>query len=301
MKTILIWGFYHQGNLGDDLMGAMIYEMLEEIGARPIIYTPNKRFDKMGYRMVDDFRKASPDTIVLGGGAFFKTSAASKQSIEVELEQLAAFVRERAIPVHGVSLGSDGASKLTAMSPARQAIVFDDNFQSVSLRLAADRQLGLKNTTHLPDIVLLTALCSRRYRRLEPIEPNGQVPRTLVNLSRRSARHLPHILWRARDSSLAFFRAHTGDGYMTGEVTVPGYKTISDDRLPAQLGYIAAADRIISAKLHPGVIALSYGTKFESVYPRPKTTAFLNEMSASPPDPDTLFANYMNHLQAIAE
>ena len=118
-------------------------------------------------------------------------------------------------------------------------------------------------------------------------------------MSRRSAPHLPRLLWRERRSRVAFFRAHTGEGLTRGEVTVPGYITVDDDRLTAQLGYLKAADLIISAKLHPGVIALSYGTHFESVHPRPKTTMFLSEMRQNPPDQQTLFRKYMKHLQEL--
>lgn len=301
MTSVLIWGFYHQGNLGDDLMGMMLYEMFEELGAEPVIFTPNPRFVAMGYRTIENFADADPDLVVLGGGAFFKTSAVSKQPIEQNLEDLGAFIRERDVPVHGVSLGSDGTSTLGAMSPARKSIVLGENFKSVVVRLAADQKLGLKNSKYLCDIVMLTALCSRRYARLTPIEPDQEAPRTLINLSRRSAPHLLPILWRERKNRIAFFRAHTGKGYETGEVAVPGYETISDDRLPAQLGYLAAADRIISAKLHPGVVALSYGTRFESVYPRPKTAAFLREMRDNPPDPESLFDDYMQHLRELIQ
>ncbi|WP_435201450.1 hypothetical protein [Qipengyuania sp. 902] len=300
MTSVLIWGFYHQGNLGDDLMGMMLYEMLEEIGTLPVIFTSNKRFAAMGYRTVDDFSQISPDILILGGGAFFKNHAASKKMIEEKLKTLGAFIRERAIPVHGISLGSDGVSNLEALSPARQAIVKGDHFKSVALRLASDRVLGLRNMHHLADIVLLAAFCSDRYKRLTPIQPEVDAPRTLINMSRRSATHLPRILWRERGNRVAFFRAHTGEGLTRGEITIPGYDVVEDDRLCAQLGYLKAADRIISAKLHPGVIALSYGTQFESVYARPKTTAFLRETREKIPDPDLLFGEYMKHLRALA-
>lgn len=301
MTSVLIWGFYSQGNLGDDLMGMMLYEMLEELGTQPLIFTPNKRFGAMGYRTVDDFADISPDILILGGGAFFKSSATSKRAIEEKLADLAVYIREKAIPVHGISLGSDGPSTLDALSPARQAIVKSENFKSVTLRLASDRTLALKNKRHLSDIVLLTALCTDRYKRLAPIEPDVDAPRTLINMSRRATPHLPSILWRERQNNVAFFRAHTGEGLARGEVTMPGYKTISDDRVPAQLGYLAVADRIVSAKLHPGVIALSYGKRFVPVHPRPKTTTFLREMRDNPPDPDVLFGDYMKHLQALIQ
>lgn len=298
MVSILIWGFYNQGNLGDDLMGMMLYEMLEELGARPVVFTKNERFAAMGYRSVGNLAEASPDLLLLGGGAFFKNTAGSKPAIEKNLENLAEFVRSEAIPVHGISLGSDGVSSLDHLSPARQAIVRSENFRSVSLRLRSDDQLGLENARHISDIVLLAALCSNRYERLTPIDP-PKAPGTLLNMSRRSALHLPRILWRERKRGPVFFRAHTGKGYTKGELTLPGFETISDNRLPAQLGYLKGADRIISAKLHPGVIALSFGTHFEAVYPRPKTTEFLREASEIQFDPNALFRNYMTHLRNI--
>lgn len=82
---------------------------------------------------------------------------------------------------------------------------------------------------------------------------------------------------------------------------MPGYTTIYDDRLTVQLGHLSVAERIISAKLHPGVIALSYGRQFEVVNPRPKTKIFLREIQDNPPDPKRLFVEYMAHLQALVQ
>lgn len=301
MKTVLIWGFYHQGNLGDDLMGMMIYEMLEELGAKPFIFSSNKRFQAMGYRAVDDFTHVSPDIIMIGGGAFFKSPDASQPAIEENLKDLETFIRLKGIPVHGVSIGSDGVSTIEALSPPRKAIVLHENFKSVVLRLSADEKLGLADARHLFDIVFLCAFCSARYSRLTPIEPGENAPTTLINISRRSSLHLPRILWRERKNPVAFFRAHTGEGLIRGEIALPWYKIISDDRIRAQLGFLQAADRIISAKLHPGVISLSFGNKFEPLNPRPKTTLFLNEMEANPPDQAILFAGYMSHLKALIQ
>ena len=53
MKKVLIWGFYEQGNIGDDLMGMIIYELIEELGGCPIIFSTNKRFNEMGYNTGD--------------------------------------------------------------------------------------------------------------------------------------------------------------------------------------------------------------------------------------------------------
>lgn len=252
MKNILIWGFYNQGNIGDDLMATLLYEMLEEAGARPLIFTTNPRFETMGYRTVADYRGLELNGLVLGGGAFFKHETDSKPAIEQGIEQLAKFINENELPVVGLSLGSDGLTKISNASAARQAVAHSPHLQKVVLRLEQDLALGLPNAQHLPDIVLLTAFCSERYTRLRPIDPEPDAPNVLINLSRRSALNLPGVLWRLRSQRPAFFRAHTGNKKTGGEIVMPGIPVIDDNRIAAQLGYLKASQKIISSKLHPG-------------------------------------------------
>lgn len=297
MKKVMIWGFYEQGNIGDDLMGMIFYELIEEFGGHPILYSSNPRFTEMGYRATTDLATAEPDILLLGGGAFLKNEIASKQSIEDKVQRLADYVNQNAIPVHGVSLGSDGIDTLDNLSLARKALVRGGHLKSVAVRLESDLVLGLPNARHLDDVVLLTSTCANRYKRLTPIDPPAGHPNTLINLSRRKALEVPRILWKTRKERPAFFRAHTSAGNTGGEITVPGFPVIEEKQITAQLGYIKAAKTIISSKLHPGVIAVSFGNRFEPVSPRLKTTAFLTETLPKSRDADALFASYAQHIK----
>lgn len=295
----MIWGFYEQGNIGDDLMGIIFYELIEELGGHPIIFSTNPRFAEMGYRATTDLAAANPDILMLGGGAFFKNESASKQSIEDGVQRLADYVNQKAIPVHGVSLGSDGLARLDHLSPSRTALVNGGNLKSLAVRLESDLALGLPNARHLEDVVLLTSVCTNRYKRLTPIDPPSGHPNTLINLSRRTAFEVPRILWRTRKSSPAFFKAHTSAGNTGGEVALPGFPVIEEKQITAQLGYIKAAKTIITSKLHPGVIAVSFGNQFEPVSPRPKTTAFVAETLPKIRDAKVLFESYTKHIEDI--
>mgnify|MGYP001087616901 CR=1 FL=1 len=299
MKTVLIWGFYNQGNIGDDLMAMLFYEMLEEAGARPVVFTSNPRFHTMGYRTTADYSGLVLDGLFLGGGAFFKRSADSNSAIEREVGRLASFISEKEVPIFGMSLGSDGISEIGAMSAARQAVVQSPHFRKTALRLGQDMELGLPNSQYLPDVVLLSGFCSDKYSRLRPVDPSLQAPGTLINLSRRSAPYLPKELWRARGQRPAFFRAHTGSRKTGGEITLPGIRVIDSDRMDSQLGYLKNANKIVSSKLHPGVIALSFGRAFEPVAPRPKTQAFLAETRIDQLVFADLFDQYMSFIRSI--
>ncbi|NKX41417.1 hypothetical protein HGG71_08030 [Rhodobacteraceae bacterium R_SAG2] len=299
MKSVLIWGFYNQGNIGDDLMGMMLYEMLEELGALPIIYTSNTRFSEMGYRTVNTLAGLKVDLVILGGGAFFKEASSSKSAIEEQVAMLGRFVNENAVPTHAMSIGRDGVDRLSAMSVARRSIIQGGNFRSVALRLKSDLELKLPSAVYLPDIVLLTQFCSERYKRLNPVEPVEFRNRTLINLSRRSAINLPRTLWRVRRNQPAFFRAHTSMGNTGGEIAFPGLPVIEDESIVAQLGYIKASRGVVSSKLHPGVIALSFGKPFEAISPRPKTIAFLSETPVDNIDFAELHGQYCFHMKKI--
>lgn len=274
---ILIWGFYNQGNLGDDLMAAIFFEMLEEAGHEPVILSRNPRFKVMGYRTVQELQGVEVDLVLLGGGAFFKKGSSPDSEIERSIEDIAQFIEEKALPVFGASIGSDGIDHIEKASPARRRVLQSVYFKGAAVRLKADLEIGLPNLVNLPDVVLCTSQACARYQRLNIVEPPMDAPETLINLSRRSVLQLPRAILLARGGHAAFFRAHTGKHITGGEIVIPWTKVICDDDMRRSLGYIRAAKTMISSKLHPGVMALSFGKRFISVSPRPKTKEFFIE------------------------
>lgn len=296
MKTVLVWGFYHQGNIGDDVMACMVYEMLEEMGHKPIIYTKSSRLSQMGYRCTSRLWDVEANVVVLGGGAFFKEEMNGNSKIEAEIELLYNYIAKKTVNVIGVSLGSDGITNINQASSYRKAVARSDLFKTAAVRISGDLNLGLNSCEFIPDIVLLTKLCAERYSRLNPKKVSGGTADVLINLSRRSAAYIPLALYKSYGKKTAFFRAHTGRKKTGGEITLPFFSEINTESINESLWHIKECSEIISSKLHPGVIAISFGNKFTSVAPRPKTKAFLSEVR---PNSDVdLFNSYMNFLSS---
>ncbi|WOD41092.1 polysaccharide pyruvyl transferase family protein [Nodosilinea sp. E11] len=305
MKRVLIWGFYHQGNLGDDLMAAIFYEILEEIGHAPLIYSANPRFKKMGYKAVSCFQDVEVDAIFLGGGAFFKEANSSNSEIEEAITQLAFFVKEKRLPIFGLSLGSDGVKMLPQVSVARRMIIESQYFQGAVVRLKRDLKLGVRNLYYLPDIVLLTNDCCEKYSRLNPIDPGINSPEFLINLSRRSILHLPEALWMSKGMKTAFFHAHTGIKKTGGEIGLPILPLINNDNICIELGYLSRAKMILSSKLHPGIIAMSFGTRFIPVAARDKVKEFIfqfeNVILEDKAERIRVRDNYLTHIKKFLD
>ncbi|MCW1933777.1 hypothetical protein [Pararhodobacter zhoushanensis] len=276
-KRVLVWGFYDQGNLGDDLMALMMAELAKQAGAVPVICSSNRDFADAGYEICATPADSRADLVLLGGGAFFKANTASKSSIEDKICLLATFLHNTSTPVYGLSLGSDGIESIEDASPARQSVVDAPGFSGAAIRLQQDLALGVRDLTFIPDIVLCTAHFCREVMGWKTPGPSTPKLGTLLNFSRRSLPSLLKTLWKKRGKRISMFQAHARKSHSGGEIVFPGLRNFRADDIPASLSAIAASDGIVSSKLHPGIIALSFGVPFEPKGSRPKTIAFFAE------------------------
>lgn len=275
MKNILVWGFYDQGNIGDDLMAMMFAKLVTDLGHKATICTSNRNFEKLGFEICDAIESARPDVIVLGGGAFFKKGGHHNSNIERKISQLADFVESTGTPVYGMSLGSDGIDRIAEASDARRRVASAPSFLGTTVRLRHDLDLGLANTAFLNDIVICSAyfaqISDKSSAFSKPIE------RVLINLSRRSVLQLPKILCANWNRKVSFFKAHDSQLKTGGEITLPLYKIALSDNFWDGIKALAESESIYSSKLHPGIISMSFGNRFHSVAPRPKTIYFLEQ------------------------
>lgn len=273
---VMIWGFYEEGNLGDDLMAVMIADLLNSLNITPVICSSNPRFRKMGYKADPHLDKIQPDAIVLGGGAFIKSGASSGADIEHRIRALGEYVGRTSTPVVGISIGTDGISKVDNASEARRTVLRSPNFCATTLRLRGDMGLGLRKARFIPDIVF-----AANYYRLKrgEAEPEWSQSRGdfLINLSRRTLLWLPRALWLSRGYSRAIFRAHSGTPRKGGEISVPFLRIVDTDDLMGSMEALRNASAILSSKLHPGIAALSMGRAFFCIPARPKTAEFISE------------------------
>ncbi|MEM5522494.1 polysaccharide pyruvyl transferase family protein [Sulfitobacter sp. AS59] len=276
-KRVLIWGFYDQGNLGDDLMALMFAELVKQSGATPVICSQNIELSKYGYEISDDPFNAKMDIIFLGGGAFFKKRSSSKSVIEDKVLKLADYLDGNPVPIYGLSLGGDGIDQIDQASPNRQRIISSKGFRGSTVRLRKNLNLGPSNLTFLPDIVLCTAHFCHEIMGWEVPDENTPRLGALLNFSRRSFTSFLKILLRTRGSQIALFQAHASKSASGGELSLPGVKNYRADNIRSALSVIAASEVIYSSKLHPGIIALSFGVPFHPIGSRPKTMDFFKD------------------------
>lgn len=276
---VLLWGFYNQGNLGDDLMAVMAAELVLQLGLQPVILSGSQRFRTMGYETTSTPQGEGWSCIVLSGGAFIKGSRSSITAIEDQVRTLADYLQARPTPVIALSIGSDGVEDLSQISESRRRILTSPSLKAVRVRLQRDLKLGLPNCGFLPDIVL----ASRAFR--GRLSGDGVPPKThgayFLNLSRRMVSQLPRALWLTRGSKRVFFLAHSGPGRVGGELAVPGFERFESTDIAGALDALSASRGILSSKLHPGIIALSMGSEFISIAHRPKTDSFVQEYAAA--------------------
>ncbi|MCP3432390.1 hypothetical protein [Stutzerimonas stutzeri] len=274
---VLVWGFYNQGNLGDDLMALIFAELIEELGHTAIIFSENSRFAELGYETASEFEGIKADAIVLGGGAFFKAANSSKSSIETSIGALADYIEDTAIPVFGMSLGSDGANSIDEISSNRRRVVGAASFSGAAVRLVKDVNLMAGKLSYLPDIVF----AAKYYwvKKSATGEGDEGVGRILLNFSRRSIFSAPFAILRSGRNEKVTFLAHGGENPTGGELSLPLLKKYVADDILKSVDYIGKSEGIFSSKLHPGIISLSYGKAFYAAAMRAKTRDFIMEYS----------------------
>lgn len=284
--NVAVWGFYDQGNLGDDVMAILTAELIRKMGMNPVIISCNSTFYDMGYDVVpeiDAIAKQSLAGIILGGGAFFKAARDSSLPIEKKVQRLATFLRTSSTPMIGLSLGSDGVSKLSELSPARRQVLESHNFKGTTLRLRQDEQLGVPNASYAPDIVLTSSV---HYSKSDACGNSQLAPdQYLINLTRRATLKIPLLLWHLKGKSKSLLVSKPkSDHYKrtkVPEIVLPFLPVVRSERVTDLLEAISRSKMVYSSKLHAGVISLSFGGRFYPVAPRKKTVAFISEYEKS--------------------
>lgn len=271
-----IWGFYNQGNLGDDLMAIMFYDLIREAGFAPTIISTSDRFRSLGYASVPTIGATTLDAVVIGGGAFFKAPSSSKNDLSRSVEALLGAMDVSNMPVVAMSIGSDGVSALSELAPARRQVLEHPKFKGAFVRLRRDLSLGIRNTNFLPDIVLSTSYYFRKYKKAYA-ENNRVGGKRLYNFSRRSMPYIPVELWRGRGVSKAIFLSQSTSFENRSEVKIPFIDVIDSDNIYNGISALASSQSITSSKLHPGLAAISFGGTFRALAARDKTRAVISE------------------------
>ena len=273
-KTVLIWGFYDHGNIGDDIMAAMFASQIEAIGHRPFIYTKNSRFAELGFKTVEEFGECDPDLVLLGGGSIFLSSEKSSADSDTRFHRLCEFCETNSVPIIAASIGSDGVKCFDQLSDGRKRLFSSAMFKCAALRLRSDLTLLSAKRTYLPDIVLCTAFYRKTYapQRTEPSEPHS----VFLNLTRRAYPYAPLFLALSAIRKTCTFHSMAEPVYST-EISLPFLRKLIASDFWGTIQAISKIDTMISSKLHPGIMALSLGAGFLPVRPRAKARAFVED------------------------
>lgn len=287
MKRVGIVGYYDYSNFGDDLMALGVARQVAQGGARPLVLTQRREFDRYGFDTcaeLSDFARHVDVVILGGGGALLEyhspDPATPANQYARRLGLLAKACHQRDVPIFAVSIGGESP---TVVRPLRAGIVSfltSPTFRQATVRLQDDvaclAHLEVP-ASYAPDVVLAVEQMFADLREPGPIDRHGvafqnasvEVAERAIALARRGKFPAPafaHSTQAARDRFLR---------------EVPQSKdyeqhVINDDVI-ATLRFLGRMQATIGNRLHFGVAGLALGAPFYVLEPMRKTTQFFQD------------------------
>ena len=314
MANIIIIGFYEERNLGDDLMAVIFFDLLEKIKSiksednhKIYVYSSNPEFALYGVKTCSDPELIQFDIVLFGGGAFLKSM--SNISIAKRLERLYIYIKKRKPRVLFASIGSDGNPWPSNIDTCRVRILKNSKpTDSFLMRTFFDvnnatTYLGIQ-PEYRQDILFATAAFLRaKFPEIPALDENDI---NLFSITKKNMLTLLFLLlqgqlWRELRFGAIFF-AHrkflqnrkiirTG-----GELSLPLLPRYDAPSVYESCLYLASSKLIITSKLHPGIVALSYGNEAWFINPSLKIRNCILESDKSG---DVLVTFLSRHLLKV--
>jgi hypothetical protein len=224
---------------------------------------------------------------VIGGGAFLVGEGFQQgfyAALLEDLTELETGLRQRRMPVIGVSLGGSGKLKAEAIPPPVRRVFANRRFLGTSVRLPTDVELlaGCSvKAVYYPDIVLTAAtfLGSRPYPACERTDVLIQYHDSAK--TRALFRPICRLAHR-QGRSVRFVKTHlSAHRQAHPEVDAGSQFTLPYEDPIGLLAALASTRVLIAGKLHIGVAAVSLGKCFLSLGGMDKTLAFLSSIGRS--------------------
>lgn len=302
---IALFGNYNDHNFGDDLMAVMFGLFLQKCNIEFSVYKLCREYaEPYGFNVADSIETllAGKDILVYGGGGSLCDGmewSAPYQSDRCLLLELAG---QKKLPVYGFSMGGTGRYP-RPIFPFQQ--LFLQSVRYLSVRNYQDVQWikQMKPSMQIdcfPDIVWQTSsfFPRRRSKNQRPVIGIHLHARPLI---RRGAAYLPFLLaviTRLRRDIDFVFIDITGKKenlfrlkkWFGRGANVSYYQF---NRLTEDLDVLSSLDLLCSTQLHTGLVCLSYGIPFLSIFGHSKTKLFLENLQLSS-------YYYNNHLDMPA-
>ncbi len=284
-----LFGWYGYGNFGDDLMavifGLFLWKHKVEFSVYKLCRPIAEQFKFTVVDSVEDLIDGK-DIVILGGGGIFQVRKKIQPRMlkfAQELSDLIALTQQKNIPIYGFSLGGNGVYCKPLEPPGRQALL--EQAKYISVRNPEDmdfiRYSGCQGAFY-PDVLWQTPLffpvTQKKNARLK-IGIN-------IFLGQKMPSYFPKVLdiitRIRRDLDFVFI-----DSYNQSKTRNQALKATNGAEhignytfynLTKDIELISSLDLVISSRLHLGLVGMSYGVPFLSLFGGRKTKLMLHSI-----------------------
>lgn len=281
-QKVAIWGSYHNGNFGDDLMAIMMAEQLAENGYEPVVF-------RLDQQLAAEHKVRTVETLIdllegalcciIGGGAFLVGNELSDSfycSLLRDLDDLTDAANARRISVIGVSVGGGGEGGVKRIPLAVERLIRSPIFAAASVRLPEDPFLlppTGKEIIYYPDVVLTASRFLAKHRK-STVPENDVLVQHHASPKAAALFYPASTVARLAGRRIRFVQTQLRR-YGNAELGSRCSSTVKYETLTGLLEALASTRIVVTCKLHVGVAATSLGRCFVSLGGLPKTQAFL--------------------------
>lgn len=294
IMRILVWGFYSQGNFGDDAMALLVTRRLRDNGADPVVFGSAPHLEEhLKCAFVERLdRSEGVSGLIIGGGGLLTNPGRLKYLIHPGwigekriLRELRDWLRREGVPAVAVSIGGDGRRLLRL-----KADVFRELFLPGTVRLRSDLEVlaadRIEGYRQFPDILWCSDLILGEELPVRGTNGGGGPVRVAINLKKRNAEpsHIESLRETARGfgGDLVSLRSHVDVERYDYEYVHRNCEVADYTGDVAEfVRQLSEFDVVVSSKLHVGLTAMSLGIPFVSYQGPLKAKQALTEMGLS--------------------
>src|SRR6056297_1148227 len=116
MRRVGIWGWFHTGNFGDQLMAIHIGRWLRELGVQPVAFSlPPEIAERHGIEPVDDLGDffGSIEFCLMAAGGFLIDRSESLNQVSDRFREVADVAEATGVRLYPFSVGGSGLGRKT--------------------------------------------------------------------------------------------------------------------------------------------------------------------------------------------
>lgn len=290
MRSIVgVWGSYHYGNFGDDLMAEVFSRELTRRGFDVVVFSENdSMFECDSNRRIVrdlDFGLLSSGALVVGGGAMLSRESlvrylfrAASRNVEKEFRALNTELDRNRVRCIPLSIGGE-INESGGIFGSRKYFFSKNSYRKGTVRLRTD--IGLvknsfnRNYSYVPDVLFTTADFYSAGKK------NSDGLKVGVNLHKNKAQEVVRLLEEivGHDS---IFSIETHSSFYGGDYEWSGseFRQVKYEVLDEFIKEISSFDVIVSDKLHLGLVASCFGVPFIPYKAKGKTLSVHQECGA---------------------